>query len=425
MSNVENISYRSQDTDSFINIRPSFLERNGIIIIVAIIIGLTIGSYFVSYPEKVEQVGYLSNENSPKAIILPSGRVISKIMFAAGSEVDNGSVVLWLKSDIEYQQIALLKEKLQVLEDIGKKINKGDLEFFLKKAFIYESSELSVEYANFLKDIMDYFDVANNSLYKNEKVQIGNHINLAKEKSKIYHENIRLSAADIEDYEGLNHINKELFDKGLITIDEFKNSESQNKSRQRQLNSLHVELNDNKNLIALKESEYMKLSAEEERKYNNLKLSIYKLIGAVNKWIKQNSVQAGCKGRFELNSFLQEGDYAPSNTVVGYIVPGNSEFYVKTSINQAKISKIDLKTPVEVRLDAYPYKNFGSVVGEIKRISNVVTDSGLVSKIMLKDGLVTTTGHTLEYKENLRGKVILTTKNERLLNKLLEGISHE
>lgn len=44
---------------------------------------------------------------------------------------------------------------------------------------------------------------------------------------------------------------------------------------------------------------------------------------------------------------------------------------------------------------------------------------------MLKDGLVTTTGHTLEYKENLRGKVILTTKNERLLNKLLEGISHE
>lgn len=321
MSNVENISYRSQDTDSFINTRPSFLERNGIIIIVAIIIGLTIGSYFVSYPEKVEQVGYLSNENSPKAIILPSGRVISKIMFAAGSEVDNGSVVLWLKSDIEFQQIALLKEKLQVLEDIGKKINKDDLEFFLKKAFIYESSELSIEYANFLKDIMDYFDVANNSFYKNEKIQIGNHINLAKEKSKIYHENIRLSAADIEDYEGLNHVNKELFDKGLITIDEFKNSESQNKSRQRQLNSLHVELNDNKNLIALKESEYMKLSAEEERKYNNLKLSIFKLMGAVNKWIKQNSVQAGCKGRFELNSFLQEGDYAPSNTVVGFIVP--------------------------------------------------------------------------------------------------------
>ena len=73
---------------------------------------------------------------------------------------------------------------------------------------------------------------------------------------------------------------------------------------------------------------------------------------------------------------------------------------------------------VQLRLDAYPYSEFGFVNGKIQYISAIATDSGFLAYVQLNNGLATNQHKELQYKNGLKADALIITKDMRFLQRL-------
>ena len=77
---------------------------------------------------------------------------------------------------------------------------------------------------------------------------------------------------------------------------------------------------------------------------------------------------------------------------------------------------------VLLKFQAYPFEQFGSVMGKIAFISPTPTDSGYLAKVILPKGLQTNYGKTLHYQFGLFAQADIVTENMRLLERFYYNI---
>lgn len=86
-------------------------------------------------------------------------------------------------------------------------------------------------------------------------------------------------------------------------------------------------------------------------------------------------------------------------------------------IPQENFGKVKNGQEVLLKFRAYPDAEFGSVVGKIDYISEIPSDSGYLSKIVLPKGLVTNYNRQVQYTDGLIASGEIITENMRLLQR--------
>ncbi|MBK8489413.1 MAG: HlyD family efflux transporter periplasmic adaptor subunit [Saprospirales bacterium] len=77
---------------------------------------------------------------------------------------------------------------------------------------------------------------------------------------------------------------------------------------------------------------------------------------------------------------------------------------------------------VELRLDAFPYEEYGSLQGEVSQISPLSENESFLVEIALPDSLITETGRILPMGPEIPATARIYTSKKRLLIRLLEGL---
>jgi HlyD family secretion protein len=138
----------------------------------------------------------------------------------------------------------------------------------------------------------------------------------------------------------------------------------------------------------------------------------------VNEWMKKYFLIAPVTGKIVLNIPLQENQYLHEGKSLGFVNPYNSLFYAELTLPQNNFGKIEIGQHVQLRLDAYPYSEFGFVNGKMRYISAIASDSGFVAYVQLDNGLVTNQHKDIQYKSGLKADALIITKDMRLLQRL-------
>jgi hypothetical protein len=132
-------------------------------------------------------------------------------------------------------------------------------------------------------------------------------------------------------------------------------------------------------------------------------------------------VTAPITGNVFLNSIIQENIFLRPNTSLGYIRPENSNYYAEVILPQNNLGKLAVGLQVQLRLDAYPYEEWGVLNGKIVYISDSPSDAGFPATIQLTNGLKTNNNKELGYKNGLRAQAIIITNDTRLLQRFYYG----
>ncbi len=75
-----------------------------------------------------------------------------------------------------------------------------------------------------------------------------------------------------------------------------------------------------------------------------------------------------------------------------------------------------------IKLQEYPYAEFGMIIGTVRDITNVSLDSVYLVNISLTNGLHTTLNKKIPNKPSISGTADIITSNKSILQRIFQGV---
>jgi hypothetical protein len=92
------------------------------------------------------------------------------------------------------------------------------------------------------------------------------------------------------------------------------------------------------------------------------------------------------------------------------------------SVSQGGAGKIKPGQPVRMRLDDFPYKEFGIVSGQVQSVSMVARQGANLVLVDIPYPLTTSFQKQLQFKQDMTGEGRVVTEDIRLLGRILYEI---
>jgi hypothetical protein len=150
--------------------------------------------------------------------------------------------------------------------------------------------------------------------------------------------------------------------------------------------------------------------------------ALNELRSMTEEWIDKYIIRTDIDGSASFTSTFYKNQTVHPNQVMGYIKPLDNYYYAKVTLAQSNFGRIDTGQKVLLRFEAYPYQEFGYVLGKIGYISNMPNDSSFKANVELLNGLTTNYGKHIPYKIGLNAQAIIIVKETRLLQRLYNSI---
>jgi multidrug resistance efflux pump len=207
--------------------------------------------------------------------------------------------------------------------------------------------------------------------------------------------------------------------------------EQEFKAIDKEIINVNYQIEDGKNRI--QQIMVQKMSAEREIEIN-LNASYYNLVENLHEWKKKYLITSPIKGKIEFLSFLKEDDFIQTGQELFSIVPPENEILGQMYLPEIGSGKVKIGQEVIIKLNNYPYLQFGSIKGQISRISVVsnqqlgatgkVATSLYLVNVKLVNGLQTNYGKNLPYQFDLKGSGEIITEEKRLIERFFDNLKY-
>jgi hypothetical protein len=101
-----------------------------------------------------------------------------------------------------------------------------------------------------------------------------------------------------------------------------------------------------------------------------------------------------------------------------YVKPEKQELFAYSFVNSENFGKIRIKQNARIRLDGYPFKEFGVVNATVSSKSEIAREGKYMVRLSLPQGLMTTYNKTLDFTQEMQGEVRIITEDLRLIERI-------
>ena len=158
-----------------------------------------------------------------------------------------------------------------------------------------------------------------------------------------------------------------------------------------------------------------------------LRTGYYNLTNQLIAWEQEFVLKTPITGQVTFTNFWSVNQFVTLGQTVFTVVPENEQEIIgKATIPLAGVGKVDTAQRVNIKLDNFPYMEFGMLEGEISNISMVPVTNDLgtyyPADIILRNGLVTNYKKELPFNQEMQGNAEIITKDRRLIQRLVEPL---
>jgi multidrug resistance efflux pump len=120
--------------------------------------------------------------------------------------------------------------------------------------------------------------------------------------------------------------------------------------------------------------------------------------------------------------YRQHSEIEAHKLDLGIIMPQNQQHIIIGKLPVDGISKVEIGHKVILKLDAFPYREFGVIEGNVQSISPSIDDNTYDVEFGLLNGLTTQNGTVVSTPMKLKGKAEILTNDKSLLKRLFDII---
>ncbi len=195
--------------------------------------------------------------------------------------------------------------------------------------------------------------------------------------------------------------------------------------------SYQLQINDTRHQLEL-------LEVEQQETEMQLKMDLIggynELSSSIQQWKQKYVYVAPFAGTLEYLNFWAENDYLSAGTEAFSVVPTDNPLLGQVYLPSQGAGKVAIGQNVIIKLDNYPYMEFGSIDGRVQSISLLTNQAETVTRqnnmhtylvtVELPHRLTTNYGAALDFHYDIKGMAEIVTKPRRLLERLFDNLKY-
>lgn len=402
---------------------PPWIVRWGITVVFIVFTGIIMGCYFIKFPDKISAPISLTTSNPPVELIARSTGLIDSIFVAPHADVFEGQAVGLIHNTADFDAIINMEERLTD-DNLSNLSELSNADWLYEKYNLGELQNAFVVFTSACAEYKHYLTL--NSIARRQHI-IRNQI----EKQKEYYQKQlvqnKLTGKDLQ-FEHSSHARDSiLYTREVISITDYEQSYRsliQKKSSKENLDAalISTELN-----ILQMEQQLVELSIQYDEDINSLEQRINDALqdfkAQLKAWRYQYLFTSPIDGSITFTKY-----WAPNQTIktgdrFASVVPTQSPTVLGRCVVPTNgFGKVAFGQMVFIKLNGYPYMEYGMLKGNISNISQVPEQGGYIVEISLPNDLVTTYKKQIPLIQEMDGVAEIITKDQRLIMRFIEPI---
>lgn len=415
-----NLKLRSDEVQEIISHVPNWMIRWGISLIFILILLFLFLSWIIKYPDVITGSVELTTKISPIKVVSKQSSEIEKIYFKNNSAVKKGEALVLLKNQLNNQAKKELKEFCTQVEQFKKE---DKLTFLNIPSSNYNYGVLQTNYSNLVQSINEY------QMYINKSTTIFNISNLKEQiiqnfKLKdLANNQLRNSKNQLKTTQQKFDSDKLLYEKGVISKITFFEEQKKLINAQSSVDNINKEIVQIALIITKLKKELNDIESNYKIQKTQLKQAINKELKSISNelqnWKENYIITSPIAGKMVYDeSDIYENKFIEQNKNVLTIVPNNQSHIGYVEVAKQGYGKIKLNQKVRIKLDNYPFHEFGLLNGVVSEISLIPNEESYIIKIQLSNGLITNYNKPIKYQPHMSGVAEIVTEDLRIIERV-------
>jgi hypothetical protein len=423
---TEEIHLRSDDMQEILGKPPGWLVRWGIGVLFLVVVVLMTGSRFFSYPDIVRAPVVISKENPPSVLIARSSGRPEAIFHIDGSEIRKNDTLAVMENSARYADIFRLRDYIRFINgiilsdsDISRVPIPGDLVLGEVQPSYNQLAAALYDYRIFVSQ--DYYEKRIAALGEELNEYAGYRDNLVRQKSLV-NRDLQL---------GLTQFRRDslLYVSGVISVAEYEKAQTSLLNKQQALETSNLNISDAGITIARLERSIADTRLEKDLRHQHLMTVIgnafRQLESSLAAWENSYLIVAPATGTLNFLSIWSSLQELRAGDPVFSIVPEDmGSLHTWITLPFAGAGKVKPGQRVNIKLEGYPYMEFGMVEGRVHSVSGAPVADGFPAVIALTNGATTSFGYELDVVRQLPGIAEISTDEISLLERLFSPLRH-
>ena len=400
---------------------PGWILRWGITFIFMTVLILIWMSYLVKFPDVIPTRVILTTEVPPVHLFVQSAGKIENLLVEDKQVIAENDLLAIMQNPANDEDIFVLEN---FLEEIKNKktadLSKVDYPENL------ELGELQSTYSNFTQNLNDFnFFENKNQLAKKISALKSQIRYLGRKNASIKKQEITMQSA-IDLAKSNRTRMQTLFDEKAVSVKQVEDAKTEVLRNERELERMQTDYLDNK--MKVKNLELTIIDLKENRsdgkneKSISLKEQIDILFSEIENWKQKYLVISPMDGQVSFPKAINENQFLKNGDEIMTIVPqgGVGEMIGKALLPAANNGKVEEGFEINIRLDGYPYQEFGVIKGSVKSKSILPQDGNYLVELKMPDSLITTYGKLIPFQQEMGGTGNIITKDRRILERIFD-----
>lgn len=425
MEKREYVELRSEEVQEILGTPPGWLVQWGTFVVFAGVAALLAVASIISYPDVVEARISITPSTPSVDVVANADGQIALFLAHDSLLVREGQVLAVLRSAAQYDDVRRLDANMAywlrcVPDSIGRITPLENLQI----------GELQAEYAAFVQAVDNYRFGKRD---KSTSVQRGadavrQQIAKLEQSITVDQKAMRRVQTQMSTAKERYQRQRDLFDAGAISRIELERERQQLDDLERQYDALEDNILRKQNEITgLDKSRRDAAFSEAEgdqTAVGGVRQTLGNLQSALERWKRNHLVTAPIPGRVSLNAnIFLERQYVRQGQQLLVIIPPQSNLVVgRLLLPVSNSGKVRSRQRVIIKLDSYPYSEFGILRGYVNSKSLVPVDDKYTVSVLFPDGLKTNYGKDIPFEQQLEGGAEIITDEKRLLQRIYEQV---
>jgi hypothetical protein len=419
--NSEKHSEEVQDIMSFI---PNRLLSWGLSVLFVLFVLLLIGSYLFQSPEIIRAPMLLTTKNPPVSLISKSTGKLDQLFAIDGQMVVQKENIALINNPTNYKHYLILKKELS----LSNRISDWD-----KQVFAYDLSddltigELQSSYGPFLKSRSNFKHYLSQNYIPQKIGLIDKQIIKQQEYYQTLISQKEIMQKDLILSEKSFNRDSFLFQKRTTSEAEYDKSRQLFLSKKSESLGFEATLRETESVILQLQSTRVELQMQHERELAEYRLALdeskQNIENAIHQWEEKFLVTSPINGKLTFTSIWSVNQEVKVGDLIATIIPNEaSAIIAKAVIPPSGFGKVEVGQRVNLKLNGFPYMEFGMLKGTIQSISLVPASQGYVAEIELTGGMTSSYRENLKFIQQMDGTAEIVTKEMRLITRLINPL---
>ncbi len=395
---------------------PPFIIYWGTSIIFITLLIMIIVSCIVKYPDIISARIVINTMEQPLVVVAPTSGNIDVLLAKEGDILSKNDTIAILENSAHFQHVQYVKNK----------INNFDPLKIIDLPLHLQLGEMQDKYANFLKSYEQYHfalkqakDTTDINAIQHKILKTEDLLTQQLKQKYTHQEEIKMIEKNYNKYEILKREN-------VVSDNEIDNILKELLQAQKALNLIDVSISNTKiniDNLNIEITNAKKHNTENKQSlYFELDNQIKQLTGAIQVFEKKYTITAPFSGRASFFDILQKGQYVQQGEEIMTIIPTqNDSISGNILVPMNNFGKIQINQRVNVKLDAYPFQEYGIVKAKIIKISAIPKDDMYVIEVIFPNLLTTSHNKELNFKQGMQGVADIITHDMSLMQRFLHS----